>query len=113
MPRLVEQLEDESDCAENKSDQKRADGSLPVQSRPQDAEDEARRNRRADVTLDALQINVKLRAKQMDEWYPEDAENDHRARGESAEKHELPLGRVGLEFLVEVQRHHGRGGVEH
>src|SRR5712692_9929892 len=106
MPGLIQHFEDEADGAENKAHQERTDGPLPVQARPENPENKAHRNRRADVRLHALQIDIELRAEQVNERHPEKAENDHGARRDPPEKDELRFSGSGPEFLIEIERYH-------
>src|SRR2546422_60913 len=70
MPGLIEHLENEAHRAEDESCKQRTDSALPVQARPEDPENEAHCNRRADVRLNALQVDIKLRAEEMNERHP-------------------------------------------
>src|SRR5690348_1075354 len=109
---LIEHLEDEARSAENESHEQRTDGARSVQPRPKNPKDEAGRDGRADISLHALQIDIELRAKKMDEGNPEQPEHDHRTGGHASKKDELPLIRAGNVFLVEVQRDHSGRGIE-
>src|SRR3981189_1274141 len=111
MPGLVQNFENEADRAEDKTREQRADGSLPVQTRPENSENEAHGNRRTDVRLHALQVDIKLRTEKMYERHPQKAENDHGAGGHSSESDQLQLRGGGAELFVKVQRDHRRCGI--
>src|SRR5438876_6985486 len=100
--RAIHQLQDETSRAHHESGQQRSNRALSIQPRPQNSQDEAGRNRRADVSLYTLQVDVKLAADQVDERNPCQSENYHDASHYSTKAYELPFGRVGLDFLVEV-----------
>src|SRR6266403_1807040 len=71
MPGLIQHFENEAQRAEDKTGQQRTDGALPVQARPQNPENEAYRDRRTDVRLHALQIDIKLWAEILDVRHPQ------------------------------------------
>src|SRR5229473_203435 len=87
----VGELKDEARRAQHKSCQKRGDGTRTIETRPEDSENKACGNRRTDVGLNALQIDVKLAADISNERDPEETEENHHARGDAAEIDELPL----------------------
>src|SRR5256885_16799454 len=72
--RAVHDLQYEADRAQHKAGQQRTDGPLRIQPRPQNSQNKARCNRRTDVRLHALQINVELAADQMYERHPRQPE---------------------------------------
>ncbi len=81
--------------------------------RPQDSQDEAGRNGRADVSLHALQIDVELAADQMDERHPRESEHHHHSGHHAAEADQLALSRIRLDLLIEVESDQGRSRIEH
>src|ERR1700682_638902 len=111
--RAISKLKNEARRAQYKTGQERADGACAVEARPEDAENEARGDRRADVGLNALQINIKLAADVSDKRNPEQAEEPHDASGDAAEIDELPFGRLGGNLLVEVESYEGGRGIEY
>ena len=113
VPRFVEDLEDESQRTERKPAQEGRNRARAVHTRPENAEDEAHGDRRADVGLNRLQVDEQLRADQSDERHPQHAEQHEHARGGPAEVHELPLVGVRRDLLVEIERHQRRCRVEH
>ena len=54
---FIEHFEDEAPCAHHEAGEERGDRAGSIEPRPQNPEDEADRDRRADVTLHALQID--------------------------------------------------------
>src|SRR5581483_4638803 len=95
--RFVQDFVDEAHGPEDKHDEKRSDRALSVETRPEDAEDEAGGDGRADIGLNALEIDVELGAEEMNEGNPEQAENDHGAGGQAAKEDESDHGGGGVE----------------
>src|SRR6185369_14449444 len=89
-----------------------SDRSLRVQPRPQNSQDEAGRNGRADVPLHTLQVNIELAADQVNERDPGQTEHNHHAGHHPAETDQLPFARVGLDLFIEVERDQGRSRIE-
>ena len=109
---FIEHFKNESHRTHHESCEQRRDRSGSVEARPQNSEDEADGDRRADVSLHALQVNPELRAEHVNERNPEQAEQHHHAGRDAAEVDELFLGRGRTEFFVEVERDHRGSGVE-
>src|SRR5256885_11413036 len=63
----VHQFENEAHRAQHKARQERRDRPLGIEPGPEDSQNKAGRDWRADVALHALQVNIKLTANQMDE----------------------------------------------
>src|SRR5260370_8293320 len=101
----VGELKDETSRAQHKSCQKRGDGTRTIETWPEDSENKACGNRRTDVSLNALQIDVKLSADISNERDPEEAEQNHHAGAEPAEIDELRLRGLRANRLLPVQRH--------
>src|ERR1700676_920070 len=108
----ISKLKNEARRAQYKAGQERADGACAVEARPEDAKNKARGDRRADIGLNALQVNVKLAADVSDERNPEQAEEHHDACGDAAEIDELLLGRLGTNLFVEVESDERGRGIE-
>src|SRR5690242_14594294 len=66
----IGELHDEARGAHDEARQQRGDGTGAVKARPQNSENETRRDWRADISLDALQIDVELAADVVDEGHP-------------------------------------------
>src|ERR1700682_490232 len=112
MPRFVQHFKYETHGAQNKSDEQGANCSLSIQSWPENSKDEAHSDGRADICLHALQINIKLRAKQVNEGHPQEPEYNHDARGDSPEVHQLNLTSIRANLLIKIKRNHRRSGIE-
>src|SRR6478736_4753174 len=110
--RFVEDFENKARGTQSESSEQGADGALAIHASPQNSENKADRDRRADIGLHALQINPQLRAEQVDERNPQNAEDNHDAGGDTSESDQLFLGGVGAELLVEVQGNNGGSGIE-
>src|SRR5277367_4025992 len=101
--RTVRQFEDESCRSQHKAGQQRRNGPRTVQPWPQNPQNKARGDWRADVRLDALQINVKLAADVMNKRNPEKSEHHHETRRDTAEVDELLLRSHRTNLFVEIQ----------
>src|ERR1700719_31393 len=100
MSGLVQYFKDKTYCAQNKTHQQRTYRALAIQPRPQNSKYETNRDRRANVRLHALQINVQLRAEQMDERYPQKSQQHHGAGSNASEVHQLLFARGGPELFI-------------
>ena len=100
----IHQFENEAHRAQHKARQERRDRPLGIEPGPEDSQNKAGRDWRADVALHALQVNIKLTANQMDERHPGQSQNYHEAGHHPAETHELQLGGIRLDLLIEIQR---------
>src|SRR6266849_7474209 len=108
----VGELKNEACRAQYKTGQERGDGAGAVKPGPEDSENKARGDRRTDVGLNALQINVELAADVPDERNPKEAEENHHAGGDAAEIDELLLRGLRTNLLIEIQGHEGGSGIE-
>src|SRR5579864_6236 len=105
-------FQDKTRGAKNETRKERGDGARSVEPRPQDSENEASGDGRADVGLDALQVDVELAADVVDEGDPEEAEQHHDSGGDAPEIDELALGGLRTDFLVKVERDQSGSGIE-
>src|SRR5260370_16455478 len=78
---------DEARGAHDEANKKRRNGARSVKPGPQDSQDEAGRDWRANISLHALQIDVKLAADLVDERHPQQAQPNHHSRRPSAHIH--------------------------
>src|SRR5260370_3214782 len=108
----VGEFKNEACRAQYKTGQERGDGAGAVKPGPEDSENKARGDRRTDVGLNALQINVELAADVPDERNPKEAEENHHAGGDAAEIDELLLRGLRTNLLIEIQGHEGGSGIE-
>src|SRR6266849_474705 len=109
----IGKLEDEPRGSHHKASQKGRDRPQSIQARPQDSEDKAGSDGRADISLDALEVNVEFAADAVNERNPQQTQQHHEAGRDAAEIDELPLGGLGADLLVEIQSYQGRSRVEH
>src|SRR6266478_24788 len=99
----VGELKNEACRAQYKTGQERGDGAGAVKPGPEDSENKARGDRRTDVGLNALQINVELAADVPDERNPKEAEENHHAGGDAAEIDKLLFGGLRANLLIEIE----------
>src|ERR1700731_2088942 len=107
MPGLIQYFKNKSRRTQHKTNQQRTDGAFAIQPRPQNSEYETHRNRRTDVRLYALQINVQLRAEQMNEGHPQKSQQHHGASSDASEVHQLLFAGGGPELFIKIERDHG------
>src|SRR5271157_4444226 len=100
--RAIRKFENETRRTHHKASHQRGNRARAVQSRPQDSEHETRGDWRADISLDALQINVELAADVVDERNPEQAKQHHETCGDAAEINELALGSLRTNLFIEI-----------
>src|SRR5260370_29055930 len=108
----VGELKNEACRAQYKTGQERGDGAGAVKPGQEDSENKARGDRRTDVGLNALQIDVELAADISNERDPEEAEEYHHAGGDAAEIDELLFGGLRTNLLVEIEGDKRGGGIE-
>src|SRR5260370_39983225 len=106
MPRFVQHFENKPYRAEDEPRQKRTDGALAIQPRPEDAEDKADRDRRADGGLQALQVEPELVAQQMNVGNPQTAQNYHDDGSDATKEDEVGFVREWVAVFVELAREH-------
>ena len=111
--RAVHEFEDEAAAPMTKPVSSELIAPCAVQPRPQNSQDEAGRNGRADVSLHALQINVELAADQVDERHPGEPSTTITPVITRPKPTSWLLGRVRLDLLIEVERDQGGSRIEH
>src|SRR5260370_42332911 len=99
----VGELKNEACRAQYKTGQERGDGAGAVKPGPEDSENKARGDRRTDISLNALQVDVELAADVSNERNPEQAEENHDTGGEAAEIDKLLLGGLRSNHLIKNQ----------
>src|SRR6266478_525683 len=99
----IGELENETCRAQHKAGQEGCDGARAVKPGPKDSENKARGDRRTDIGLNALQIDVELAADAPDERNPEETEEHHHASGDASEIDQLLFGGLRANLLIEVQ----------
>src|SRR2546430_15404911 len=96
----IGELHYESRSAHNEARQQRSDGPGAVKARPQDSKDETGGDWRADVGLEALQIDVELAADVVNERNPKQSEQNHNASRHAPEIYQILLRGLRTELLV-------------
>src|SRR5258708_31366457 len=105
----ISDFQNESRSAHDKAGKERGNRTRSIKTRPQDSQDEASGDWRADIGLHTLQVNVELAADVMDERNPQQTEQHHDASGNSPEIYELFFRSLRAKLLVEIESDQ-RGG---
>src|SRR5712672_3059572 len=87
----IRNLQNETGGPQYKAGHERRNGARSVHTWPQDSQDKASGNRRADISLNALQVNIELAADEVDKGDPQQAEQHHHARSNAAKIYQLLL----------------------
>ncbi len=96
-------FQNESRGAQDEAGKKRRNGARSVHAGPQNSQDKTSGDRRTDIGLHALQIDVELTADVMDKRDPQQAQHHHHSRGHPAKIYELLLGSLRPELLVKIE----------
>ena len=101
--RFVQHFENKTRRTKHESSQERADRPLSIHAGPENPKNKANGNRRTDIRLHALQIDVQFSAEEVNEGNPQQAQQNHAASGNSSEGNQLAFRGLRAYLLVEIQ----------